>query len=221
MADGEGRNERLDLPALLKGVEAVRVNLPLLMQMDQETGEVIAAQILAAVNGAREGRLGPESLMVVQVATLTVTERKEAAEPPEVDDAPLPCIYTGKGMARPVFEFLVLRWLQIHGRARWEKRDIYNYLTDEEGLNVGSFGAFCTRLAQLKELRWISWPDNAQLPPIRLTTPGRIKLAELRTGELKPAHRDYLANTIDWSGLKDTDEPDDPEDDPDDEPTDA
>ncbi|WGM40025.1 hypothetical protein AMEJIAPC_02966 [Caulobacter sp. NIBR1757] len=126
----------------------------------------------------------------------------------------MPCIYTGKGMVRSVFEFLVFRWLEVRGVNWCQKQDIYNQLSRMDALDVGRYGAFCTRLAQAKVLKYVDWPDNEQFAKITLTDKGRRQLKAFKAGELKVEHRDYLARTIDWSGLYDPDEPDD-------EPTDA
>lgn len=123
----------------------------------------------------------------------------------KADEAELPCIYSKKGMVAEVFEFLVLRRIEFVGDGKADKADIHDQFTKVDALEVGKFPAFCTRIATLKEDEWIEWPTNKQRARLSLSLAGRTRLKALLATELKQAHKDYLAKTIDWSGLREDD----------------
>lgn len=199
MADGDWRDGRPDFTDLLQALETLRIGLPL---QNFKTRSLLARQGIDILRRAAGSIDGLEEVGVTPGPTASSPPVRDSGARPKRADGSGPCIYTGKGMARLVFEFLVLRWLDVQGDIPCDKGDIYEQLSDREALDIGTPGAFSTRLAQLKELGWISWPDNKQLARIELTASGRVHLKKLMDGELKPAFREYLANTITWSGLR-------------------
>ncbi len=199
MADGEWGEDPPDIPDLLLALDKLRKGLPPL----ERRNPVMAAMIRAYLREISQDRQALEyEIDSLEPRHVETSKPAKATGKSAAKEEPRPCIYTLKGMVRPVFEFLVLRWLFVMDDSICDKRDIYDELSGRLAFDLGKFTAFSTRMADLKKTEFVDWETNGQGAQVQLTEKGREQLQKFMAGELKPSYRKYLADTVDWSGLR-------------------